>query len=80
MDLSQNIVHYNETRVPMLNPDPNANRYYDYIGNVLYPPPSIQDGILEDNSMMAMNENNIWLAGTLTMSVLLIAAIMLARE
>ena len=80
MDLSKNIVNYNQTRGNMLNPNPNTNRYYDYNGNVLFPPPTLQDGLIHDNYEISLYENTLYIAGTLAMATLLIGSIILARD
>jgi hypothetical protein len=79
-DLSKNIADFNAVQNPMLNPDSNTNRYYDYIGSVWNTPPTLQDGMMFDNYDMALRENTLYIAGTMAMSVLLIAAIMLASD
>jgi hypothetical protein len=78
-DLSQNILNYNTMKTAMLNPDPNKNKYFDYIGNTLKPPPTIQDGIIEDNYTMMINENTLHIVGSITLVSLLVSAIVLAK-
>jgi hypothetical protein len=77
MDLSQNIFNYNVQRQSMLNPNPNTNKYYDYIGS---PPPTLQDGVINDNYDLAIKENTLHIVGSITLASLLIAAIILAKD
>jgi hypothetical protein len=80
VDLSKNILTYNRSKQEMLNPNPNTNKYYDYIGNVFHPPPTIQDGLTADNYDMALKENMLYIVGSITLATLLIGSIMLASE
>jgi hypothetical protein len=80
MDLSQNVLNYNTQRQLMLNPNPNTNKYYDYIGSVLSPPPTLQDGVINDNYDLAMKENTLHIVGSITLASLLITAIILAKD
>jgi len=80
IDLSQNILNFDKNQKILLNANPNTNPYYDYIGTVLSSPPTIQDGIIDDNYEMALNENTLHIVGSITLATLLITAIMLASK
>ena len=80
VDLSSNVVYYNQTRQPMLNPYPSNNRYYDYIGNVLRAPPTLQDAVLEDNYTMQLRENTTMMIGSVVVASLLIAGIVISSK
>jgi hypothetical protein len=59
----------------------STGKYQDYRGDMLYPPaPSLQDAIIEDNNAILLSENTLQLTAFVTMSVLLISAIMLAKD
>jgi hypothetical protein len=73
-DLSNNVMIYNQTLL-------STGKYQDYRGDMLYPPaPSLQDAIIEDNNAILLSENTLQLTAFVTMSVLLISAIMLAKD
>jgi hypothetical protein len=62
----------------------NHNSKYDFSGNLLNNitsyNPTIQDAIVEDTSVLAYNENSLYVLGTMTAAVMLIIAVYIARE
>jgi len=76
-DISNNVMNYNQHKQSVLN----SGKYRDYRGDMLYPPPpTLQDAIIEDNNTILLSENTLQMTAFVTMSVLLISAIMLAKE
>ena len=74
-DLSNNIDKYNSQQTYLLN-----HPQYAYSGNVLYPLPTIQDGIMDDKRELLNRENIIYLVSSIALSTLLIGAIIIGSS
>ena len=76
-DICGNIVKLNEKR-KILNDD----KKYDFNGNVLLgynTKPNLLDAVQEDNQIMIIQQNNIYILGTITLAILLIGTIIIAK-
>jgi Tfp pilus assembly protein PilF len=81
---------YNHVTFPqtLLNPDPSGN--YDTIdnsGNLIYkydqlthPNPNLRDALIADNQSLLVQQNTMYIVGTITSISLIIFAIMLSRK
>lgn len=81
---------YNHITFPtqLLNPDPSGN--YDTIdnsGNLIYqynnltnPDPNLRDVMISDNQIMLVQQNTMYIVGTITCITLIIFAIMISRK
>ena len=76
--LTQNIATYN-TLYTTLNNDAK----YDFSGNVLLytdQKPTLSDGLDDDLKTMILQENNLYILGTITMATLIIGLLIISRD
>lgn len=61
-----------------------ANPIYDYSGNSLRiqgkTEPTIRDGVAEDNRLMMLQENSVYIIGCISMATFLIVALIIGSE
>lgn len=78
IDLSNNIDSYNDLKNKL-----SSNPEYDFDGkklNYIDKKPTLRDGLLDDVNTMIVQENNLYILGTITLAVLLVGTIIVIRE
>ena len=75
-DLSQNIYDFSNNYFKMLQ-DPNDK--YDMSGNNFNKPPTQLDGLISDNKEIIMQQNNIFILSTITITTLVLALILVSK-
>jgi len=75
-DLSQNIYDFSNNYFKTLK-DPNDK--YDMSGNNFNKPPTHLDGLISDNKEIIMQQNNIFILSTITITTLVLALILVSK-
>ena len=75
-DLSQNIQDFSNNYFNALNA---PNDKYDMSGNNFNKPPTQLDGIISDNKEIIMQQNNIFILSTITITTLVLALLLVSK-
>ncbi len=79
IDLSNNITNYNNLKQNLLDND-NTYKYSDAVDQTNPDKKTLLDGMNDDANEMLLQQNNVYLMGTLTTASLLILAIILSSK